>query len=76
LYVAGVVIYLRTTKNRNGTGIYAFWSLIGLLYLAYWASIIGAPPPDEGAIAVAGNATWLFVLWASWADRHRMALPQ
>ena len=71
LFAAGIAIYVKTTRARDRTGLYAFWSLIVVLLAVYCANVAGPPPPDAGMIAVAGNAAWLFVLWAYWADRHR-----
>lgn len=49
-----------------------FWVLIIVLYGSYIASLLGPPPPDTGALALVGNAAWLFVLWAYWVDRQRV----
>lgn len=71
LFAAGVTLYLRTTKAKDKIGSVGFWSLIGLFSLIYVANLVGPPPPDASMIAIAGNASWLFVLWAYWVDRHR-----
>ena len=71
MFAAGVAVYLRTTHKGDRTGVYAFWSLIVLLLAIYCSNLFGPPPPDPGAIAIAGNAAWLFVLWAYWVDKHR-----
>lgn len=71
LYLAGISLYVRTTTARDRIGSIGFWSLVGLLGLIYAANLLGPPPPDASMIAVAGNASWLFVLWAYWVDRHR-----
>ncbi|MEJ8836868.1 hypothetical protein [Ramlibacter sp. AN1133] len=72
LMAAGVWLYLRTTRSRDAAGRYAFWSLI-VFYLAIWlAGQVSPPPPSDSAVAWAGLATWLFPLWAGWADRHRV----
>jgi hypothetical protein len=72
-FAAGVTLYLRSTKAKDRIGSVGFWSLIGLFSLIYAANILGPPPPDASMIAIAGNASWLFVLWAYWVDRHREA---
>lgn len=71
LFAAGIVLYLKSTVATNKTGVYAFWALVGTLSLIYVANVLGPPPPNEGAIAMAGNALWLFVLWGYWVDKHR-----
>lgn len=71
LFVGGIVLYLKSTEAKDRTGRYAFWGLIGVLGLIHIGNIFGPPPPSDFAIAIAGNALWLFVLWAYWTDRHR-----
>jgi hypothetical protein len=71
LFVGGIVLYLRATRAKDRIGRYAFWSLIGVLALIHLGNVFGPPPPDTRMIAYAGNALWLFVAWAYWADRHR-----
>jgi len=65
--------YERATDALDGVGRWAWYSLIGVLLLAYGASL--GPPPREGQetmIAVVGIAAWLFIPWAAWTDRHRV----
>lgn len=71
MFAAGVALYVKTTRSKDRTGVYAFWSLIAVLLAIYCGNLFGPPPPDAEAIAIAGNAAWLFVLWAYWADSHR-----
>lgn len=71
LFVAGAVLYMRTTKSNDRVGTYAWWSYIAFLLAMYGASLFGPPPPDASLLAVGGNAGWLFVLWAWWFDKHR-----
>ncbi len=49
----------------------AFWALIVVLVAIYFAALYGPPPPNAASIAVAGQLSWLFVIWAYWVDRHR-----
>jgi hypothetical protein len=71
LFVAGIILYSRSTSAKDRIGSIGFWSLIAVLALIYVANIMGPPPPGASIIAVAGNASWLFVLWAYWIDKHR-----
>lgn len=73
MFAAGIAIYLKTTHARDRTGLYAFWSLVVVIFAIYCGNAAGPPPPDPGAIAILGNAAWLFVIWAYWADSHRGA---
>jgi hypothetical protein len=71
LFVAGVVLYLSATKRKDKIGLYGFWALAGFLVAIYFGSMAGSPPPDISAVAVVGNAAWLFVFWAYLVDKHR-----
>lgn len=71
LFIAGIALYLSVTRPRNRAGIFGFWALVIVLYGIYIGNIVGPPPPDTGVLAVVGNASWLFVLWAFWVDRQR-----
>jgi hypothetical protein len=75
MFAAGVALYVGTTRGKDRTGLYAFWSLIAVLYALYCGNLFGPPPPGAEVIAIAGNAAWLFVLWAYWADSHRTVEP-
>lgn len=74
LFVAGVLIYLRATRPLDRTGRFATYGLIAFLVVAYLANIFSPPPPSVSAIAWGGQAGWLLLLWALWADRHREPL--
>ncbi len=76
LFLTGIVVYLRATRSRNWKGFVGFWSLIVVLAGIYYANVFGPPPPSMLAVAIAGNAGWLFVLWAFWADRNRQFLTK
>jgi hypothetical protein len=71
LFIVGVTIYLRTTKPINRRGTIGSWGLVVFLFVAYLASLVGAPPPNERALAIAANASWLLVIWTYWIDKHR-----
>ncbi len=71
MYAAGIAVYFNSTKANDRTGKVAAWSLIGFLTVVYAANVFGPPPPSGTAVAVAGEAIWLLVAWAWWADRHR-----
>lgn len=73
LFVAGAWIYARTTVAKNRTGTWAFRALVLFLGLVYVANVFGPPPPDIIAVAAAGQAMWLLVLWGWWVDRNRVA---
>jgi hypothetical protein len=72
MYVAGLWIYIRSTRARDGIGRWGFWALAVFLPVVYVANILGPPPPTVSALwmsAVAGGA--ILVAWLWWVDRHR-----
>jgi hypothetical protein len=71
IFVAGLVLYLRTTTGADRVGCWGFWSLIGFLVLIALFAWTGAPPPSDKAVAASGLGLWLLVAWAHWADHHR-----
>ena len=71
LFVAGVMIYSRTTRAKDKTGEYSYKTFVALLVLIYLASLMGPPPPSVNAVEWAGVLSWLFVAWAYWIDEHR-----
>jgi hypothetical protein len=74
MFIAGLLIYLRTTRARDRTGSVALWALVVFLGILYVANITSPPPPSARAIAWAGLAQWLFIPWGWWIDKHR--IPQ
>ncbi len=71
MFAAGVAVYLKTTSALDKVGRYVTWSLIGFLVVAYALNATSPPPPSVEAIAWVGQAGWLLLLWAVWAERHR-----
>jgi hypothetical protein len=73
IFLAGCWLYSRATRARDGIGRWGFYVLVAFLLAMYGANLFGPPPPNVQAIAWAGHAQWLIVLWAYWLDRHREA---
>lgn len=71
LFVAGVVLYARSTVAIDRTGRYAFYGLVAFLALVYAANVLGPPPPSTEAVTYSALAMWLLVAWGYWIDRHR-----
>ncbi len=71
MFIGGVWLYKSSTQPKNKTGTYAFIGLVLFIALIHIGNIFGPPPPSVQMIAVAGNASWLFVLWAWWVDKNR-----
>lgn len=72
LLFAGLIMYLKTTTSTDTVGVYALYALVGFLSVIYLLNIFGPPPPNVKFISYAGHASWLFVLWSAWIDRHRV----
>jgi len=71
LFLAGVLLYVRTTRPLDRTGTVSFWGLIAFLVIVYLGNLFGPPPPETDALGYVGLAMWLFVAWGYWIDRHR-----
>ena len=71
LFAGGIIVYVRCTHAKDRIGVYAFWTLMVLLFLVYMASVFGPPPTDASQVGLLANLAWVFVIWAWWADRHR-----
>lgn len=76
IFFAALFLYLQSTSAKNKTGTMAFYGLALFLLLIHLGNIFGPPPPNEQMIAVAGNAMWLFVLWAWWIEKNRTTTIQ
>lgn len=66
LFFLGIYIYDSSVKPKRKI---SFWLLIGLLVIIHSVNLLGPPPPTTGAVALAGNLMWLFVLWARWIEK-------
>ena len=71
MFVAGLWIYVRTTRARGWAGHVSLWSFVALMVLAYCASSFGPPPPSVDALEKGALIGWLFVPWAMWIERTR-----
>jgi len=71
LFVAGIILFLRSTRARAPFGAIGFWVLVVLLALGYLAAVFGPPPPSTNAVAGSVIVLWLFFAFAWWFDRHR-----
>lgn len=75
LFVAGIWIYLRTTRAVDRTGEFALWSFLVVSAVLWASGPWSAPPPSAQALAWFALAGWLLVAWGWWADRHRAPRP-
>jgi len=73
IFITGVYLYLRTTKEKNKTGTYSLWGLVVFLVVIYIMNLLGPPPPSTEPLAYVGLSQWLLVAWGYWIDRNRSA---
>ena len=71
VFALGAWLYARSTTPVDGIGRWGFAGLVGFLLLVQAGNLFGPPPPSVAAIAWAGHAQWLLVLWGFWIDNHR-----
>lgn len=76
LFALGVALYAGATRPRDRVGRWSLAALVGFLLAIYGANVFGPPPPAVPAIAWAGEAMWLLVVWGAWIDRHREVVPR
>lgn len=75
MYAAGVWIYWRATRGRDGVGRWASALLAIFLPCIYVVNLLGPPPPSVAAIWIAGLAGGALILtWSWWSDAHRAAV--
>jgi hypothetical protein len=73
-WLAAVILYARTFRPRGRTGIFAFWTVVALLTLAWYGNISGPPPRDPHTAPYASLILFsLAVAWAYWMNRLRTA---
>ncbi len=72
MFAAGVWVYVRATRPRDGIGRWSLAGLVAFLLVAYLGNLAGGPPPSVRAISLIGIAgSILIVAWSWWVDRHR-----
>lgn len=74
IFLAGVWIYATSTRAKNKTGRWAFWSLVVLFLLIHFMNAFGSTPPGVEVVAWMAMAQWLFVAWGYWIDANRQAI--
>lgn len=70
LFGGGLYLYRAALKEQGKRVSLSFWLFAGFLFMMYLGNLFGPPPPSTEMIAIAGNAMWLFVLWAWWSERR------
>lgn len=76
LFAVGLWLYLSATRARDRIGTWALYGWVALILATYAAAAFGPPPPNVAAIVIVDIVgTAVAVIWAAWADRHRMPVP-
>jgi hypothetical protein len=74
MFVVGVWLYAQATKPRDAIGRYGWWGLVLLTVVAYIGNLSGSVPASVAALVwTAVIASVVTLVWAWWADRHRMS---
>jgi hypothetical protein len=71
MFGAGVWLYTRATRPKDGIGRWGLAGLVALLLVLYAGAAFGPPPPNMTAAALGTLALLLLVPWAVWIDHHR-----
>jgi len=71
VFFGGLYLYLSRTVAKDRTGAIALWALVAFLALVDAGPVFGPAPTSVTAVAWAGQAQWLLVLWGYWVDAHR-----
>lgn len=71
MFVAGLMLYARSTRAVDRVGVYAFWPFVALLVAIYIGSLAAQNPATQEELGIGGLTQWLLVPWAYWIDRHR-----
>ena len=71
IFIAGLVLYLRTTRAKKKAGNWGLWLLVVLLILNQIAGAVSPMPPSAHAIGWAAQYQWIFVFLGYWVDKNR-----
>jgi hypothetical protein len=71
LFIAGLAVYLATTRATNRKGSIGLWAFVAFLLVGYLGGL-GQVPPSATAVAVVGLlASAISLPWVWWFDRNR-----
>jgi membrane-bound metal-dependent hydrolase YbcI (DUF457 family) len=75
MLLAGLAIYARVTRPRDGIGHWGFLALVLVFAMSYVGALRATSPMETGALAIGAIIFgWVFVLLAWWVDRRREAV--
>lgn len=71
-WVLAVILYARATRPNTRIGVYAYWTVIAVLTLAWYNNLAGPPPPNAQRASLTSLLFFsLAVGWAYWMNRLR-----
>jgi membrane-bound metal-dependent hydrolase YbcI (DUF457 family) len=71
-WLLAAILYARATRPKRRAGVYAYWSVVALLTLAWYNNLTGPPPPDPHTASIVSLVFFfLVVAWAYWMNRLR-----
>ena len=70
MFIAGVWLYITTTRPKGIIGVLALWGLVALLALIYANGLLGPPPANARALGWFAMTAWIVPLWAWLIDRQ------
>jgi hypothetical protein len=74
MWLLAIVVYVRATRAKKRTGVYAFWIVAAFLTVVWHGNIAGPPPPSPRAMALSSLIFFSGVVaWAHWMNRLRPA---
>jgi hypothetical protein len=76
MWVLAIIMYIRATRARKRTGIYAFWIGAAVLTLAWLENITVPLSAGGSAVATALTSLAFFLVsiaWAYWINQARPA---
>jgi hypothetical protein len=72
LWIAAIVVYLRSTRAKSRGGIYGFWIFAALLTYIWVVNIRRGTDPDAVRAGFGGFLVFgVFVMWMYWMNRAR-----
>ncbi len=71
-WVLAVILYARATRPKTRLGTYAYWTVVGVLTLAWYNNLAGPPPPNPQTAPLSSFLFFsLAVAWAFWMNSAR-----
>ena len=72
MFAAGVAVYVRMTRARDGIGRWSLVAMVAFLCVMYILNAFSPPPPNTRLLAYGALVAWVLVPWPYWIDRHRV----